>query len=314
MDIFNWRNRKTFKQARELVAGARKLVRINRDILRPEHILTVHKGCEELTACVRTRDAARAAKLMEKFDEQLAGIFPRPKYAGLRENLEVLLVALIVAMGVRTFFIQPFKIPTGSMQPTLFGVYPQFGSDPLAYQNGPPWLLHRLWGAILLGRIHEPNGFRTRGDHIFVDKISYHFRKPKRGEVIVFDTANIPELSAGSRGKFYIKRLVALENDKVQISPPYLRVNGDTLESMLPFKRMYSMMNGYHGYVLPGSSKYFRDPFDVYAVPSDHLFVLGDNSRHSLDGRFWGAVPSQDLVGRAILVYWPFSRRFGRID
>jgi signal peptidase I len=49
-------------------------------------------------------------------------------------------------------------------------------------------------------------------------------------------------------------------------------------------------------------------------VPSDHLFVLGDNSRSSLDGRFWGSFSRQALVGRAVLVYWPFTKRFGSID
>jgi len=239
------------------------------------------------------------------------------KSPALRENIEVLLVAVIVAMAVRTFFIQPFKIPTGSMQPTLYGVYPPPNDRPTEYVRRPPSILERLAGIIFQGKMYETYGYRTRGDHIFVDKISYHFRKPRRGEVIVFDTTHIPEIPAPSRGNFYIKRLIGLENDVIQIKPPYVLVNGEVLDERPAFKRIYSLENGYHGYVIPETypaPKYFPSSASTYTVPPKHLFPMGDNSRSSLDGRFWGSVPQEDLVGRAVFVYWPFSERFGRVD
>jgi signal peptidase I len=127
------------------------------------------------------------------------------------------LVAVIVAMAVRTFFIQPFKIPTGSMQPTLYGIYPPPESsppEPYKTLQGPSFL-EKIAGILFQGNMYEEYGYRSRGDHIFVDKISYHFRKPHRGEVIVFDTSHITELG-NARGKFYIKRLIGLENDVIQ--------------------------------------------------------------------------------------------------
>ena len=226
-------------------------------------------------------------------------------------------MAVIVAMAVRTFFIQPFKIPTGSMQPTLYGVFPPPEGPPKPYLGSPPSIVERIAGIIFKGNMYENYGWRRRGDHIFVDKLSYHFRQPRRGEVIVFDTKNIPEIPSPSRGNFYIKRLIGLENDVIQIKPPYVFVNGHILDERPAFQRIYSRTNDYNGYMIPETfppPKYIRSPDDSYTVPPKHLFPLGDNSRSSLDGRFWGSVPRQDLVGRAVLVYWPFTERFGRVE
>jgi signal peptidase I len=111
--------------------------------------------------------------------------------------------------------------------------------------------------------------------------------------------------------------LIGLENDTIQIRPPHVLVNGEILDSRPAFERIYSRTNGYNGYVIPQTfppPTYLSSPSRTYTVPEKHLFVLGDNSMSSLDGRFWGSLPQKDLVGRAILVYWPFSDRFGRID
>jgi signal peptidase I len=241
--------------------------------------------------------------------------FPRPKHAGIRENVEVLLVAVIVAMAVRSFFLQPFKIPTGSMQPTLYGIH----EDPNCDRNAS--IVRRFAETIFLGKTYSLAGCQRRGDHIFVDRFTYHFRKPSRGEVVVFDTAHIPDIPEGSRGKFYIKRLIGLPGDTVEVRPPHVLVNGDVLDSRKAFERIYSLENDYHGYVLPESSVFYGTPARFinsrarsYTVPREHLFVLGDNSRSSLDGRFWGSLPQRDLVGRAVFVYWPFTKRFGLID
>jgi signal peptidase I len=166
--------------------------------------------------------------------------------------------------------------------------------------------------------MYETYGYRSRGDHIFVDKLSYHFRKPHRGEVIVFDTSNIPELGS-SRGKFYIKRLIGLGGDRIRIEPPYVLVNDKVLDGRQAFKRIYSLENNYHGYIFAMPNYEYPHPplhnaSDVFQVPTRNLFVMGDNSRSSLDCRYWGSFPRKDLIGRAVLVYWPFTSRFGRID
>ena len=310
-----WKDWRQFKHARELVAGARKLLRMHRDILDPARYAEVSAAADALASAVSSRNVDILDAAREKLEKQLDKTFPRPQHAALYENAEVLLVALLVAMAVRTFFVQPFKIPTGSMQPTLFGIHEDADCD----GNAPP--VKRLFELVAFGKSYGGNGCVMHGDHIFVDRFTYHFRKPNRGEVIVFDTSDIADIPDASRGKFYIKRLIGLGGDTIEIQPPHVLVNGSVLDERPAFQRIYSMTNGYNGYVLPPANEFFgtrRTYINTsqrsYAVPSQHLFVLGDNSRSSLDGRFWGSLPQKALVGRAVLVYWPFTRRFGPVD
>ena len=315
--MINWNDRKSLRHAREVFRGAQKWLRINRDLLSSRQTQDMTAKLRELEQALDARNAKEAIARAEELEAKIGGAMPAQKHPALRENIEVLLVAVLVAMAVRTFFIQPFKIPTGSMQPTLYGIFPPEGAEPLHYYNmEPPSVFERIAGIVYQGRIYEAHGYRSRGDHIFVDKLSYHFRKPRHGEVVVFDTSNIPELGGPSRGKFYIKRLIGLENDVIQIVPPHVLVNGQILDSRPAFERIYSCTNDYNGYVIPEfpPAKHFRSTASKYAVPPKHLFVLGDNTVSSLDGRFWGSFPRKDLVGRAVFVYWPFTPRFGLID
>lgn len=293
------------KHARLLRDTSRKLLRIHRDRLNPQQVADTTVAADAVDGALRARDARALPPATRTLELAMERAFPRPRAAGLRENVEVFLVAAIVAMGVRTFFLQPFKIPTGSMQPTLYGIHHDPGCDP------DPSVLRRMIDLVMFGRSHSRSGCSVRGDFIFVDKVSFHFRRPVRGEVVVFETKLIPALRA-SRGQFYIKRLVALELDELQIIPPHLRVNGTILNSRAAFERIYSCRDGYNGYLQAGPI--FEHLTDSYRVPQGHFFALGDNSQSSLDGRYWGAVPNESLVGRALVVYWPFSRRTGLIN
>jgi signal peptidase I len=313
-----WKRRQILKHGRELAKTTSKLLRMQRDLLSPAQMTELTDSVTALRQAVSTGNAEISDTLAAKLEKVLDRNFPRPRLAAWHENTEVLLVAVIVAMGIRTFFVQPFKIPTGSMQPTLYGIYPPEPLPPSPFPDGvAPSFIERAFGTIFQGRVWKQIGYRTIGDHIFVDKISYHFRRPERGDVIVFETGDIPDIPAPSRGKFYIKRLIGTGGDRIQIKPPHVLVNGDVLDSRSTFQRIYSLADGYNGYVIPETyppAKFIRAEEDVYKVPDDHYFVLGDNSRSSLDGRFWGGFPRRSLVGRAVLVYWPFSSRFGRIE
>ena len=182
-----WKNRTTLKRAKEMVHGTRKLIRMHRDILDPRDVQNVTAAADSLAGAVKTKNTAGLNGLAEKLDKQIEKAMPRQPYAALRENVEVFLVAAIVAMAVRTFIIQPFKIPTGSMQPTLFGIYPPEQMAPTPYTDGHrPSFPAMLFGTVFDGKIYNADGYRSRGDHIFVDRLTYHFRKPQRGEVIDF--------------------------------------------------------------------------------------------------------------------------------
>jgi signal peptidase I len=346
-----WNDRKQLKHARELVAGTRKLLRMHRDILDPKRIQEITVAVDGLASVIDTKNVSALDAARERLEKQLDKTFPRPHHAGLHENAEVLLVALIVAMAVRTFFVQPFKIPTGSMQPTLYGVYPGRPPEsqyqpPMPYINdlsSPPGrspgvvaqlaslrenplgehppqlerpsLIVRLLGMTLFGVIFESDGYRIRGDHIFVDRFSYHFRPPQRGEVVVFATQFMRERGFDPRGGFYIKRAVARGGDHVEIVPPYLRVNGE-IPDLPAFQRMYAKKNGYGGYTLPDlfTARFINNRHPSNDVPPNSWLVFGDNSTSSLDSRFWGPVPRSAIVGRAVFVYWPFTKRLGLIE
>src|SRR6516225_9164773 len=121
--LVQWFTSGTVRHATAMRKHVQKLLNHQRDILSPQSISAIETGIAELRGAI-TRDVGKEAleKQMHKLEE-VANKWLKPyPNAAWRENIEVLLVALTVAMGIRTFFLQPFKIPTGSMQPSLFGV------------------------------------------------------------------------------------------------------------------------------------------------------------------------------------------------
>jgi signal peptidase I len=154
------------------------------------------------------------------------------------------------------------------------------------------------------------------GDHLFVDKVRYNFTRPKRGDIIVFSTDKIvyPRIRPNS---FYIKRLAALPGERVAIDPPYLVINGKRITEPYPFRRLLDERDkGYIGYTMAhrqgNDPVYLKDPQVPQTLGPDEFLPLGDNTAYSLDGRYFGPVNKESLVGPAMLVYWPFTRRIGR--
>ncbi len=129
------------------------------------------------------------------------------------------------------------------------------------------------------------------GDRIFVDKLSYRFHAPKRGDIIVFKYPKDPK-------KDFVKRLIGFPGDKILIHDGKLSVNGRDLTEN-PFANHYY---------------YNRDDWDygkegvTILVPPDSFFVLGDNSAQSSDSRNWGFVPKKNLIGQAFFIWWPPKR------
>jgi signal peptidase I len=167
----------------------------------------------------------------------------------IKEWVEPVVIAVILALIIRTFIVQAFKIPTGSMRPTLM-----------------------------------------EGDRILVNKFIYKFKNPQREDVIVF-------LSPEDKKKDFIKRLVGLPGDVVEISNGAIFINGKAVDTDSIMREVYYYNRGDFG-----------QEGQFIKVPDDAYYVLGDNSISSRDSRYWGFLPKKYLIGKAFLLYWPPTR------
>ncbi len=131
------------------------------------------------------------------------------------------------------------------------------------------------------------------GDYIFVNKLAYEYgTSPQIGDVIVFKYPNNPT-------KDFIKRIVALPGQTVQIADKILYVDNQVAEIPVHSKHIDKR-------IIPGDLS-FRDNFGPYTVPEGHYFTMGDNRDDSRDSRFWGGVPSENIRGKAVFVYWSWQ-------
>ena len=182
------------------------------------------------------------------------------KKSVIREWVESIVIAFILAMIIRTFVVQAFKIPTGSMRPTL-----------------------------------------VEGDIILVNKFIYGakipfigwrlpvLKEPQRGDVVVFVYPQNPK-------KDFIKRLVGVGGDNIEIKSGTVYVNDRPLMDPAFDKRYYYNRGA------------FAEEGQQIVVPEDSYFVLGDNSASSQDSRYWGFVPAKNIIGEAMVIYWPPRR------
>jgi signal peptidase I len=186
---------------------------------------------------------------------------PETKKSKVREYAETLIIALAIALFVRTFVVQAFKIPSSSMEPTLLV-----------------------------------------GDHILVNKFIFGIRipvigekilpfsQPRRGDVIVF-------IYPGDRSKDFIKRVIGLPGEKVEIRERKIYINDSPIED--PWG-VYERGN-------PSWRPSVSDNYGPQVVPPGALFVMGDNRDNSQDSRYWGFVPLDDVLGKAFIMYWSWD-------
>jgi len=359
------KKRRIRKDAAEWLRHAGHLRHMREDLMSEEDLAGLARAAQDVRAALRDGSLDTIEERTHRLSECMARITPVRRVPALRENFEIIAVAVAVAMGFRTYFIQPFKIPTGSMQPTLYGITSQSSLDPSWIDRVPfryvKWLITgqsyrrvhaRCSGhlvatpkmvrgpaphVLVAGVKHKiPRGADLRsshseyvrqgdllwaghtkaGDHIFVNKVAWNFRRPRRGDIMVFNTKGIASLPPGTH---YIKRMVGLPNEKLSINPPYLVVNDEPMLEPPSIGRIGRMEKGYEGYQGIGNAPAdFLTPMrrsgDSVTLSEGQYFALGDNTRNSRDGRYWGPVPQENLVGPALLVYWPFSSRWGLTD
>jgi len=273
-------------------------------------------------AAVKPAGIEEVKAVLNEGQQRLAKLISHRKYSTLTEYLDIIAVAVVVAFGIRGIFFQPFKIPTSSMQPTLYGIHYISSNDTISKFPAP--LRYPLFSA---GKTDPQGnllnkGWYSQGDHLFVDRYSHHITGLDRGDIVVFNTEGIVDPvrrnKLADKGYYYIKRLVGLPGDSLKIVDKKLYVKPAGENEFRPvtdfspkFDKLYSGKGGYQGHRS-------EDPFlagdSVYQVPPDSYFMMGDNTMFSYDSRFWGPVPRRNIVGRASVIFWPFSRRWGAVD
>lgn len=389
---------KYLKQAKLLRKGVKKFLHYKEDLISTENMETIEQRMVDFEAAVATRDKEAIKADAKKLTTACEKAIKPSSTPGLRENLEVIFVAIVIAIGIRSYFVQPFRIPTGSMQPTLNGVIAKL-HDPADGAFKEPGFLKKFGQKVSEGRnyvdftipagaeideikevtmfkfftwtkiffkdpsmepesiyvskktlldpvegggfglrsklglqfenaelrrvkAHRPlnedvtlQGYFDTGDQVLVDKVSYHFRQPNRGEVFVFSTRDIYGVQSPlppGHSQHYIKRLVAIPNDLMELKEHRgpLWINGKPAEEE-GIKRV-SEDESYGGYTLYDERHQSNGP-PLYVQLEDRQYMaLGDNSANSADSRSWGPVPEVNLVGPALMVYWPFEH-WGKI-
>lgn len=229
----------------------------------------------------------------------------------LLDNTKTIVYAGLIAIVIRTFLFEPFNIPSGSMIPTLLvGDYLfvekySYGYSHYSLPFAPDLFSGRIFGSV-----------------------------PQRGDVMVFKYPRDTSVD-------YIKRVIGLPGDTVQVTEGRLYINGKEVErvpegdyqvndeGVQQVLRLYqeNLPGGVHHDILKATELGDANNTQPYTVPAGELFVMGDNRDNSADSRFWGFVPMENLVGKAEIIFfsidprapwwevwmWPFEVRWGRI-
>jgi signal peptidase I len=194
--------------------------------------------------------------------DPLGRLFPNLPH-GVRVVLDWFLTiagAILIVLALKQWVVNPYRIPSSSMEPTLHCAKPAPGCE-------------------------------TRfSDRVLANRFIYHFRDPKRGEIIVFETPPLARVRCGAGGTF-VKRLIGLPGEKVSERNGIVYINDVRLDEP---------------YIKPDRRDH--DPPRTWTVPQGHYFFMGDNRSQSCDSRVWGSVPRGNIIGEVFFVYWPPNR------
>jgi signal peptidase I len=180
------------------------------------------------------------------------------------------------------------------------------------------------------------------GDHLFVNRITFNFRQPRRGDICVFSTKGVPVTGdVNAQEIFYIKRLVALGNETISIGHDrHIRINGRRIDANdSGFEFLYDFpidlkpihgqvawiptnpaidsvysghVNNSHGGAHGNLAPFFPDSESNLKLKPNQYLMFGDNTTNSSDSRTWGQLPMRNVIGKSSFVYWPpLSPRFG---
>jgi len=179
-----------------------------------------------------------------------------------KEYLEPIIIAVLIALFIRAFIIQAFKIPSSSMEPTL-----------------------------LVGDYLLVNKFLYGIKIPFTDMKLFQFKKPKRGDIVVF-------IYPKDRSKDFIKRVIGTEGEKVEVIRNKIYINDLLVDD--PWGHYSEKSDWIRQLQL-------MERYGPVVVPKDSLFVLGDNRDNSQDSRFWGFVNVSAVKGKALIIYFSWD-------
>ncbi len=404
--IAYWLGTRSYRSATDEYRRTRTQLRRQRDRISPEAAATIAASLEQLRrVLLAAAPPARVRDAGQQLHTTAYACLEDPRRHRFRDAAEMTFSAVVVVLALRIFFLTPMVVPTGSMQPTLYGVTIENLLDqpeariPTGWQRHvdrwvwgrsyyhlravapgrlravePPRPARNGWGALLRLReqrfqvgeawytvpvprlelpaieglppellllyhagVNPDREYRTgndliklaltAGDHVLIDRFTLNFRRPRRGEVIVFRALDIPRLRENA---FYLKRLVAFAGETVQIGDDrHVRINGRRLDEQTPhFEAIYSFRGPprdgvYSGHIHDGHGRQLRlkpgslapefpSASAVHTVADGCVFVLGDNTVSSYDSRRFGGLPERAIVGRVLTAYWPMSERVGR--
>ena len=290
LNIFS-KEYKARKRAKQLIKETKVVLEKNRSKLNPESVSIIEQKIGNAERSLDTQNYEEILKTTEDLGSASADYLSKYTKSKLRQNIEALAFAILLALIIRTFVFQPFKIPSGSMIPTLLV-----------------------------------------GDHLLVNKFVYGTKIPftdieifpiekiKRGDVVVFTYPN-NERDPSKNGLYYIKRVVGLPGDEIDLNGRNLYINGGKVpivyEGTYSDKRNTEQFDEYredlfgeeHTVIFrKGKENTNRGSYiPVTKVPEGSVFVMGDNRDNSQDSRFWGFVPIENIAGRAFIIHWSWD-------
>jgi signal peptidase I len=189
------------------------------------------------------------------------------KKSVVREYFESIVIAVVLALFIRTFIVQAFKIPTGSMEPNLL-----IGD-------------HLLVNKFLLGPTATG-----------VERAVLPSRDVRRGDIVVFKFPADPE-------RDFIKRVIGLPGETVELRNRGILINGTAIEE--PYAHYLPRPANTELHEITPED--VREHYGPETVPADQFFVMGDNRDNSQDSRYWGFLPRDYIKGRALMVYWSYE-------
>ena len=290
--IGSWyKKHRIIKKSQVLLNSAKSIIKNNSDQLSPDTINIIKGQIENLEITINEKDPTKIESSYKILNSNYQEYLKKFSKSRIRQNIEAIVIALCLAFLIRTFVVQPFKIPSGSMIPTLL-VGDHLLVNKFVYGTKVPFTSIKL---------------------LPIEEI-------KRGDVVVF---KFPVEDSVNKGVHYIKRVIGLPGDEIDLKGRDVYINGKKVSQKFEGNFIYEESgieiktdryidtlseNNFDVIYKKGSMNTTKGKLSYpLRVPENNIFVLGDNRDNSFDSRFWGFVPLGNISGKAFLVHWSWD-------